>query len=248
MTETHAGANDHLAPQLRQVLAHLPDAFNSIAWSPDGRQLASGAGDGTVRVWDIMSGTELRVYASASPVYYMLMVAFQEPTPTVDVLGTTPLGDPDVIIRTLAWDADAAAVTRVSQQYVSAKIVLVGESNVGKSCLALRLAQDRYEEQGTTHGMRLWPMRPEALSPTMAAPVAEQREVVLWDLGGQREYRLVHQLFLHDTTLALILLDPTRDSAFDDVMEWNVRLDTQLRGQAAVKLLIGTKADQIRPS
>ena len=83
----------------------------------------------------------------------------------------------------------------------------------------------------------------------MAAPPAEQREVVLWDLGGQVEYRLVHQLFLHDTTLALMLLDPTRDTAFEDVVEWNVRLEKQLRGRPAVKLLVGTKSrpDPPRP-
>jgi GTPase SAR1 family protein len=56
----------------------------------------------------------------------------------------------------------------------------------------------------------------------------------------------VHQLFLHDTTLALILLDPTRNTAFEDAIEWNVRLERQLRGQPAVKLLVGTKEDQIR--
>jgi GTPase SAR1 family protein len=88
--------------------------------------------------------------------------------------------------------------------------VLVGESSVGKSGLALRLAEDRFEDQVSTHGMRLWSMPPEKLSPAMAAPSGERREVVIWDLGGQDEYRLVHQLFLHDTTLALMLLDTRR--------------------------------------
>jgi GTPase SAR1 family protein len=95
------------------------------------------------------------------------------------------------------------------------------------------------------HGMRLWTIMPEQLHTEMTAPAGEQREVVLWDLGGQSEYRLVHQLFLHDTTLALILLDPTRDTAFEDVLEWNVRLERQLRGRPAVKLLVGTKEDQL---
>jgi len=31
----------------------------------------------------------------------------------------------------------------------------------------------------------------------------QRRDIVLWDLGGQEEYRLIHQLFLHDTTVAL---------------------------------------------
>jgi GTPase SAR1 family protein len=83
------------------------------------------------------------------------------------------------------------------------------------------------------------------LSADMAAPPGEKREVVLWDLGGQDEYRLIHQLFLYDTTLALILLDPTRGSrAFEDVKEWNLRLEKQLHGRTAIKLLVGTKLDE----
>lgn len=123
----------------------------------------------------------------------------------------------------------------------------MGESNVGKSCLALQLAEDRYEEQGTTHGMQLRSLPPEKLRVDAAAPLGEQREVILWDLGGQDEYRLVHQLFLHDTTLALVLLDPSRGrTAFEEVRGWNLRLEKQWRGRQAVKLLVGTKCDEER--
>ncbi|MEO7632666.1 MAG: TIR domain-containing protein, partial [Blastocatellia bacterium] len=128
---------------------------------------------------------------------------------------------------------------------VSAKIVLMGNSAVGKSALALRLVEDRFEEQVSTHGMRLWSLPPERLSVEIAAPPGEQREVVIWDLGGQEEYRLVHQLFLHDTTMALMLLEPTRDGNFTDIHEWNLGLEKRLRGRMAAKLLVGTQADRI---
>ncbi len=219
-----------------------------MAWSGDGQWLASGADDRTVRVWDMESGTELAVYQYRYSAYSLLDISFVPDTPVIAVFGKTRLGDDDVLVETPGLELHTPTSTLSPTSYVSAKIVLVGESNVGKSCLALRLAQDRYEEQGTTHGMRLWTMPPEQLSPAMAAPPGEKREVVIWDLGGQDEYRLVHQLFLHDTTLALILLDPTRgSSAFEDVREWNLRLEKQLRGRAAIKLLIGAKLDTDQP-
>ena len=221
----------------------------SVAWSRDGRWLASGANDRTVRVWDMESGTELAVYQHRyASAYNVLDISFVPGTPVIAVFGKTRLGEDDVLVETPGLELHTPTSTLSPTSYVSAKIVLVGESNVGKSCLALRLAQDRYEEQGTTHGMRLWTMSPEQLSPAMATPHREKREVVIWDLGGQDEYRLVHQLFLHDTTLALILLDPTRGSrAFEDVREWNLRLEKQLRGRAAIKLLVGAKLDSDQP-
>jgi len=165
------------------------------------------------------------------------------------------------ILATLGWEGTAIHIWDLDYEillgiptpspaikYTSAKIVLVGESNVGKSCLAMRLAEDRYpeeHEQGTTHGMRFWPMAPEQLSPRAATPEGERRDVILWDMGGQDEYRLVHQLFLHDTTLALVLLDPTRGrTACDEVEAWNKRLEKQLIGRQAVKLLVGAKLDE----
>ncbi len=38
------------------------DNVNSVAWSPDGSQIASGSTDGTVRLWDAKTGKTVRVF------------------------------------------------------------------------------------------------------------------------------------------------------------------------------------------
>ncbi len=46
-------------------------------------------------------------------------------------------------------------------------------------------------------------MPAERLGDGAPLPVGEEREVILWDLGGQSEYRLVHQLFLQDVQMGV---------------------------------------------
>lgn len=202
---------------------------------------------GTVRLWRCDSWEEVALIEEPSVgVNFKARVSAH---PTLPVLAT--LGSNDKVIR--VWDFDPAALlgkalTVDVVRYTSAKVVFIGESNVGKSCLAMRLAEGRYprdEEHGSTHGMRFWKMEPEQLSEKAVAPEGQRRDLVLWDLGGQEEYRLVHQLFLHDTTLALVLVDPTRgQTAFEEVEAWTKRLDKQLGARRAVKLLVGAKLDE----
>jgi WD40 repeat protein len=45
------------------ILGH-GDTVNSVTWSPDGRQLATGSNEGQIRIWDAVSGQLLRSLSS----------------------------------------------------------------------------------------------------------------------------------------------------------------------------------------
>ena len=229
------------ATQLLRILEGPSEAIMNLVWSSDSRMFAAAADDG-IFLWRCDTWETVDVIKEPISDYHALSIFF-EPS----LLPQTTLGHEEVVIRT--WEINIDALLNLEPAvpsifYTNAKIVIVGESNVGKSCLALRITQNQYEEQGTTHGMHIWSMSPEKLSPDVGTPAGEKREVVFWDMGGQDEYRLVHQLFFHDTTVALVLFDPTRGrTAFEEVEGWNRRLEKQLQNRKAVKLLIRTKLD-----
>ncbi|WP_441293099.1 metallophosphoesterase [Sorangium sp. KYC3313] len=188
--------------------------------------------------------------APSSP-YWPSGLAFHPTLPRLATVGadSADSNSRDRVIH--IWDFDYVDLVdsdpSLTVTYTSAKIVMVGESNVGKSYLAHRVATGQAPGDGTihsTHGMQFWPLEPEQLSPGADPPENQQRDIVLWDMGGQEEYRLIHQLFLDDTTVALVLLDPTRgNTAFKEVEAWNRYLAKQLQGRNAVRLLVGTKLD-----
>ena len=69
------------------------------------------------------------------------------------------LGEAEIFSR--LWKPTRGGEQQVS--ITSAKIVLVGDSDAGNSCLALRLAEDRFEKLGSTVGMQIWALAAEQL-------------------------------------------------------------------------------------
>ena len=218
---------------------------DGVSFSADGALLASKATDGTVRIWRLDDFDTVATIDECREGEWVAAVGFHSQHP---LLATLDRSNTEIRL----WEVDSSVLLRRGRSkritFTSAKVVLVGESKVGKSYLAHRIATGEPPKEGTiqtTHGMKFWPLDPEQLSPAAKAPADQRREVVLWDMGGQEEYRLIHQLFLHDTTVAFLLFDPTRGAGeLKEVETWNRYLEKQLRGRAAVKLLVGAKLDE----
>ncbi len=141
---------------IRSLEGHTSGVL-SAAFSPDGLTLASGSDDKKVTIWRLDTNDEPTVMSFIHFSHTLLEISFHPTTSIVNTIGTTSLGDPDFIINMIDLSAKLTTPPAPALSYVSAKVVLVGESEVGKSSLALRMAEDRFEEgMKSTHGMRIW--------------------------------------------------------------------------------------------
>jgi small GTP-binding protein len=141
------------------------------------------------------------------------------------------------------WKLDVdrllARPTLPSVSYTTAKIVLVGESGVGKTGLGWRLAHGEFVEHASTHGQQFWPL--DELGGTAAD--GTRREAILWDLAGQPDYRLIHALYLDDADLALVLFDPTHwEDPLRGVEYWLCQL-----GRQRPIILVAARSDRGAP-
>ncbi|MEK7729107.1 MAG: COR domain-containing protein [candidate division KSB1 bacterium] len=96
-----------------------------------------------------------------------------------------------------------------------AKLIIIGEGEVGKSCLLGALRGDAWEEgRPTTHGIEIKPVK--------VIDSDSRKEITLngWDFGGQRVYRPTHQLFFSAPAVYLVVWKPREGPQQGFVKEW----------------------------
>jgi small GTP-binding protein len=237
------GIWDITTHELKFVLEGHTAEITSLSFSGDGRILASKSQDQTIKFWRCDKWEEIAaINETALLAHYGIEICFN---PQSSYFVSRARNETSVRI----WKVDPEIFLDQSNKdryvrYTTAKIVLVGDSGVGKTGLGWRLANNPYKEHDSTHGQQFW----------IANELGRTRldgtncEVVLWDLAGQPDYRLVHSLFLDKIDLGLLLFDPTvRQDPLNAPLFWLRHIHPAEINHCPV-ILVGSRSDRGTPT
>eukprot|EP00250_Pteridium_aquilinum_P004010 c14263_g1_i2 orf=189-797(+) len=115
------------------------------------------------------------------------------------------------------------------------KLLLIGDSGVGKSCLLLRFADDSYlESYISTIGVDFKIRTVELDSKTI--------KLQIWDTAGQERFRTITSSYYRGAHGIIIVYDVTDQESFNNVKQWLNEID-RYASENVNKLLVGNKSD-----
>ena len=96
------------------------------------------------------------------------------------------------------------------------KVVLLGESGVGKTCIIARFINNTFEENlirttGASYAGK-----------TMTFDEYEGKSIKfeIWDTAGQEKYRSLTKIFYKDAGAAILVYDITRKESFEEIQKY----------------------------
>ncbi|PWZ24622.1 GTP-binding protein YPTM2 [Zea mays] len=115
------------------------------------------------------------------------------------------------------------------------KLLLIGDSGVGKSCLLLRFADDSYlDSYISTIGVDFKIRTVEQDGKTI--------KLQIWDTAGQERFRTITSSYYRGAHGIIIVYDVTDQESFNNVKQWLNEID-RYASDNVNKLLVGNKSD-----
>lgn len=115
------------------------------------------------------------------------------------------------------------------------KVVLVGDTKVGKSCILSRFVQGTFDRNmPATIGAAF-------LTKVVSTPNGAVR-LQLWDTAGQEKFRSLAPMYYRSSEVAVLVYDVTNGDSLNGLAEWATELGD--KAPANIKLVVaGNKTD-----
>jgi small GTP-binding protein len=116
------------------------------------------------------------------------------------------------------------------------KLLLIGDSGVGKSCLMARFAKEDYSDAyNGTIGIDFWTKTIQLDGKTV--------KLQIWDTAGQERFRTITSNYYRGAHGIIVVYDVTDQESFNNVKQWLQEIDRY--GDEKVNiLLVGNKCDR----
>jgi Ras-related protein Rab-1A len=115
------------------------------------------------------------------------------------------------------------------------KLLLIGDSGVGKSCLLLRFADDSYTESyistiGVDFKIRTIQLDGKTI------------KLQIWDTAGQERFRTITSSYYRGAHGIIVVYDVTEAESFNNIKQWLHEID-RYACEGVNRLLVGNKCD-----
>ncbi|RDW93210.1 Rab family GTPase YPT1 [Aspergillus mulundensis] len=135
------------------------------------------------------------------------------------------------------------------------KLLLIGDSGVGKSCLLLRFADDTYTESYiSTIGVDFVRVLVTVVLASKSNSDTSQKKIrtieldgktvklQIWDTAGQERFRTITSSYYRGAHGICVVYDVTDMDSFNNVKQWLQEID-RYATEGVNKLLVGNKSD-----
>jgi Ras-related protein Rab-1A len=117
------------------------------------------------------------------------------------------------------------------------KLVLIGDSGVGKSCMLLRMADDSFTESYiSTIGVDFRFRTVKVANKTV--------KLQIWDTAGQERFRTITSAYYRGADGIIMVYDVSNQESFDHVSDWLSEIERYAPQESCI-LLAGNKCDRI---
>eukprot|EP01130_Rhizamoeba_saxonica_P012368 TRINITY_DN51_c1_g1_i1.p1 TRINITY_DN51_c1_g1~~TRINITY_DN51_c1_g1_i1.p1 ORF type:complete len:200 (-),score=44.70 TRINITY_DN51_c1_g1_i1:45-644(-) len=118
------------------------------------------------------------------------------------------------------------------------RVLVIGDSGVGKSALLLRFTDDTFSESFiSTIGVDF---------KTKTLPLGDKKEnyhLQIWDTAGQERFRTITHSFYRSAQCCLVVFDVTNRESFESVKNYWLQSIDRYSGQDVEKIVVGNKVD-----